>query len=149
MQQPTPTFTKLTKSAASNVARDHRLRTAARQVLFLGLAAFFFSLAAAGVVLPGLPATPFLLLTSYFLVRSSPRLNLYLLQSRVFGPILRDWQQHRGVRYAVKMKAIVAVSAAIGATTYLSPLPILVKGLVIGLALVGIGVIVRLRTVAQ
>ena len=63
-----------------------------RKAAYLGLAAFFFGLGATGAILPGLPTTPFLLLTSYFLLRASPKLNERLLNSRMFGSILTDWQ---------------------------------------------------------
>ena len=79
-------------------------------------AAAFFAVGVLGVFLPVLPATPFLLLTSYFLVRSSPRLNAALLRSRFFGPILKDWQVHGGVRRDVKIQAIVIVVIAVAAS---------------------------------
>jgi len=91
-----------------------------RRVIFLLLAGCFFVLGALGAVLPVLPTTPFLLLTSYCLVRSSPRLNAALLRSRFFGPILTDWQQHGGVRWDVKARAVSAVLIAVGVSIYLS-----------------------------
>ena len=63
-----------------------------RRIALLTLGGLFFCLGVLGAFLPGLPATPFLMLTSYFLIRSSPRWNDKLLQSRVFGSILSDWQ---------------------------------------------------------
>lgn len=97
-----------------------KIATGWRRGLFLGLAAFFFGLGVAGVVLPGLPATPFLLLTSYFLLRSSPSLNHKLLQSHLFGPILLDWQQHGGVRFHVKVKAIALVVIMVATSCWFS-----------------------------
>jgi len=118
-----------------------------RRVLFLSLAGLFFVLGVLGAVLPGLPATPFLLLTSYFLVRTSPALNERLLNSRLVGPILRDWQQKRGVRRDVKIQAVVCVMIAVGLSIYLAGN----RGwLTVGIALaasVGIAVILRLKTV--
>ena len=87
-----------------------------RKLVCLSLASVFFACGILGVLLPGLPATPFLLLTSYFLIRSSPRLNAALLRSRLFGPILVDWQIHGGVRRHVKVQAVVAVTIAVAVT---------------------------------
>ncbi len=115
-----------------------------RRGLFLGCAGFFFVLGALGAFLPGLPATPFLLLTSYFLVRTSPRLNQRLLRSRWFGPILVDWQVHGGVRAAVKVKAVGFVVAAVALTIWLAGRSWSVSLAVVALALVGIFVILRL-----
>jgi len=90
------------------------------RLFFLFLAAVCFLLACVGIVIPGLPTTPFLLLTSYFLVRSFPQLNSRLLKSRLFGPILIDWQVHGGIRNHVKVKAVSAVLLAVSLTMYFS-----------------------------
>jgi len=116
-----------------------------RLVCLLG-AGVFFVLGVLGALLPVLPATPFLLLTSYFLVRSSPRLNAALLRSRLFGPILSDWQIHGGVRRDVKAKAIVVVVIAVAATVLLSGRSLVPSVTVILLAAVGVTVIIRLPT---
>ncbi len=117
-----------------------------KRVVFLVCAGVFFVLGSLGALLPILPATPFLLLTSYFLLRSSPRLNTALLRSRLFGPILIDWQQHGGVRYDVKLKAICIVAIAVGVTIYLTNFaPIPTVAVLLGAA-IGIIVVLRLPT---
>lgn len=115
-----------------------------RKLLYLFLAALFFAVGIAGVLLPGLPATPFLLLTSYFLLRSSPRLNAMLLRSRLVGPILHDWQVNGGVRRDIKLKAIGCVVVAVAMTQWLAVESTMSRLIVGGLALVGIIVIALL-----
>ena len=110
----------------------------------LSFASVFFVLGLLGALLPGLPATPFLLLTSYFLVGSSPRLNAALLRSRLIGPILVDWQIHGGVRRHVRLKSIVAVIIAVAATIILSSYSFWPTLTLVLLASVGISVIVSL-----
>ena len=114
------------------------------KLIYLVLAAICFLLGIVGVILPGLPTTPFLLLTSYFLIRSSPRLNEKLLQSKWFGPILIDWQVHGGVRADVKVKAVSVVAIAVCATTFFVKARPLLTAVVVASALVGIFVIWRL-----
>lgn len=118
-----------------------------RRIVFGVLAAFFFVLGAIGLILPGLPTTPFLLLTSYFLVRSVPSLNDRLLRSRIFGAVLTDWQQHRGVRKNVKLKAVVVVVAAVAAALWFSGLPLWAKFSIASFAAIGIVVISRLPSI--
>lgn len=118
--------------------------TGVKKITFLILAAMFFVLGVLGVALPVLPTTPFLLLTSYFLIRTSPRLNAALLKSPVLGQVLKEWQQDGGVRLSVKIQAISIVILVVTATLLLSPLSILLKCLLVLLAGIGIVVVIRL-----
>jgi hypothetical protein len=69
-----------------------------------------------GVVLPGLPTTPFILLAAACYARASPRLHQRMLSSAWIGPMLRDWENNRSLTRRVKtialtmMLAMVAVS---------------------------------------
>lgn len=142
-------FPTVTTSSEPNPERPPDKVAVARgikKILFLILATGCLLLGAAGAVLPGLPTTPFLLLTSYFLVRSSPRLNAALLSSRFFGPILRDWQQKGTVRADVKIQAVTAVVLAVGVSIYLSGASFWPTVAVVFLASVGVIVILKLPT---
>ena len=86
--------------------------------VYLISGAAFFLLCVLGVILPDIPTTPFLLVCSYALARSFPALNQRLLKSRLFGEILRDWQESRGVRDDVKVGATVVVICCVLATSY-------------------------------
>lgn len=117
------------------------------RIVYVGLGLFFVALAGLGVVLPGLPATPFVLLASYFFVRSSPRLHAWLRRSRVFGALLRDWEHHRGVRRSVKVTAYVLIPAVVTASIALGGLPLWANVLIAFLAVVGLCVVASLRVV--
>jgi len=84
-----------------------------RRGLFVALGGICVALGFVGVALPGIPTTPFLLLASYFFVRSSPELHQRLLRSKLFGPTLRDWQRHRGVKRRTKWISISCCSLMI------------------------------------
>ena len=118
--------------------------TGVKKIIYLIMAAVFFVLGVLGVALPVLPTTPFLLLTSYFLIRTSPRLNAALLRSPVLGQVLKEWQQDGGVRLSVKIQAVSIVVLVITATLIFSPLSILLKSLLVILAWIGIVVVIRL-----
>lgn len=120
-----------------------------RRLLYIALGTFFVVLAGIGVVTPVLPTTPFLLLASYFYVRSSPTLHARLLRSRLFGGLLRDWQRHRGVRPRVKATATLVIILAIALSIWLAGLtfPLLLAPL--GLAGIGLVVVLRLPVIRE
>ncbi len=60
-----------------------------------------------GIFLPLLPTTPFLLLAAACFARGSPRLHQALLQHRVFGRYLSDYEQGRGIPRRAKITALV------------------------------------------
>lgn len=67
-----------------------------------------------GIVVPGLPTVPFVLLSAYAAARGSARLHAWLLAHRRFGPMIHDWQAHgavsrRAKRLATGMMALAAV----------------------------------------
>lgn len=117
------------------------------RTLYLTLAALFFGMAVLGAVLPVLPTTPFLLLTSWCLVRSSPALHARLRRSPLFGPLISDWELHRGVRLHVKLSALGMLVIAVGASLWFGHLAPWLEVVLIALALIGAFVILRLRTI--
>ena len=95
-----------------------------------------------GAVLPGLPTTPWVLLAGYCFSRSSPRLERWLKRSPFFGRLLRDWDEHRGIRLPVKVVAVCLVVTVVTLSIVFGELPEWVKWVIGGLALVGVCVIV-------
>lgn len=125
------------------------LESGPRQWLCVGLGLFFVGLAAAGAVLPLLPTTPFLLLASYFFVRSSRRLTRWLYNSRLWGPMLHTWRTRRAVSLRVKITAIFVLLISVGLSLYLTrpSWPVLLVFLV--LVAIGLTVVVRLPTLPR
>ena len=125
----------------------HNPQESLMRALYLTLAAVFMVLATAGVFLPVLPTTPFLLLASWCLVRSSPRLHARLLASPLFGPLLLDWERHRGVRLHVKVSALAVLALVVGLGLASQGLSLPLKLVLATLATIGATVILRLRTI--
>lgn len=59
-----------------------------------------------GILLPGLPTTPFLLVAAGCYARSSDRLYNRLLNSRRFGPFIRRFQEEHAIPRRSKVRAI-------------------------------------------
>lgn len=68
----------------------------------------------AGIVLPLLPTTPFVLLAAFCFGRSSPRFHAWLSGHPVFGPIIDNWRERRAIDRRSKLIALCMMAAAIG-----------------------------------
>ena len=77
-------------------------------------------LGAIGIVLPVLPTTPFVILAAFCFANSSPALAERLHRSRVFGPIIADWQATGAIALRYKAMAVVMMAAAFGLSLYLA-----------------------------
>ena len=67
------------------------------------------ALAVAGVILPGLPTTPFLLVALWAFARSSQRLSRWLERIPLLQAALREaqrFEQRRAIRPGVKLAAV-------------------------------------------
>lgn len=67
-----------------------------------------------GIVVPGLPTVPFVLLAAFAAARGSQRLHARLLAHRSFGPMIRDWETQRAVGRRAKWLATVTMAACAG-----------------------------------
>tara|TARA_R110002072_G_scaffold284006_1_gene447822 strand:- start:37986 stop:38423 length:438 start_codon:yes stop_codon:yes gene_type:complete len=115
-----------------------------KRILYWCGAVFFFMLAMIGVVLPGIPTTPFLLLMCYFLIRVSPSLHAKAMAWPIVGGPLRDWRDQGGVRPGVKRLAYTMVILLVGSTLVFSSLSLPLKAMILAAAVYGISVVVRL-----
>jgi uncharacterized membrane protein YbaN (DUF454 family) len=68
-------------------------------------------LGTAGVFLPLLPTTPFLLLAAACFIRSSDRLYQWLIHNRWFGSYIRNYQEHRALPLRAKVTALILLWA--------------------------------------
>lgn len=76
-------------------------------------------LAFAGIVLPLVPTVPFLLLAAFCFARSSDRFHDWLLNHRLFGPMIADWRRSGAIRRRAKWAATVSVACAFGVSVAL------------------------------
>lgn len=78
--------------------------------LVFGLGWLCVGLGALGVVLPVLPTTPFMLLAAFCFARTSPRFHRWLLSSKLFGPLIDNWQRERYIEKRSKRVALIVVA---------------------------------------
>ena len=89
--------------------------------IYLGLGLLCVGLGYVGVIVPGMPSTVFFICAIWAFKRSSPRFENWLLNHRVFGPTLRDWEESRSITKRTKIIAITMIWLCIGLSIALIP----------------------------
>ncbi len=103
-----------------NPRRPHRSDPvglpALTRIILISVGFLCVALGALGLLLPVMPTTPFLLLAAACFARSSPRFYDWLLNLRLFGTLIRNWQQTRSIPIRAKLLAIAAILVLGGAS---------------------------------
>ncbi|CAG0124908.1 Inner membrane protein YbaN [Rhodocyclaceae bacterium] len=72
-----------------------------------------------GIVLPGLPTTPFVIAAAACYARASPRFYHWLLANKTFGPLIIEWRRHHSIPYKIKIVAIITMTLTISASIWM------------------------------
>ena len=99
-----------------------------------------------GVVLPGLPTTPFVLLAAACYAKASPRLHAWLLNHRLTGPLLRDWEKHRSLTRRTKTIAVVSMLVMVSFSIWSFRHRWIAQAVLVVLGLIGAWVVLRIPT---
>jgi uncharacterized membrane protein YbaN (DUF454 family) len=101
---------------------------------FIVIGVASLALGGAGVVLPLLPTTPFILVAAFAFANSSETLHRWLVDHRIFGPLISDWRRHGAISRRAKklgilsMAAILVLSLLLAVPTHV----IIIQALVLG-----------------
>lgn len=99
-----------------------------QRLLWNSLGWICVAVGAIGIVLPGLPTTPFLLLAAWAFGKGDARLAKWLEAHPKFGPLLRDWRDHRVIPRHAKAAAVVFMSLSFVYLAVWSTAPMLAVG---------------------
>ena len=90
--------------------RKPRPLPAVVRYLLLVLAVVSLVIGVVALFVPGIPTTVFILIAGWAAARSSPRFHDWLINHRIFGPMLRDWRAHGAVSRGAKISATVMMT---------------------------------------
>ena len=108
------------ETAAAAGSGQHPGRRA-KQIMLTACGLLAVGLGTAGIFLPLLPTTPFLLLAAACFFRSSPRLYSWLIAHKRFGRIIRQYREH----HAISRRARLATLSLLWGTLAFSGLVVL------------------------
>jgi uncharacterized membrane protein YbaN (DUF454 family) len=112
-----------------------------RRWIYFGIATICLALAYIGTVLPGVPGTPFILLTAYFYLRSSERMYRWLLRQKLFAQLINKFRENKKMPLKLKVFALIPfwISVIVAEFIFVSKLWI---GLAIALAGIFLSILV-------
>ena len=91
-----------------------------------------------GIFLPLLPTTPFALLAAFCFSKGSDDLHDWLLETKMFGPLIKDWEKYGVIRLRVKKMSTGMIGLLFGYTLIFVHVDIWIKIVVM---LSGVGVL--------
>ena len=97
-----------------------------------------------GLAVPGLPATVFFIAAAAAFSLSSPRLERWLLDLRLVGPLVRDYRAGRGMPRRAKVVAVAMIVVSVGLSTLAFEGPLARIALVL-LGAAGVVAVLRVR----
>lgn len=121
-------------------------RSAAQRLLFGTIGMLSLGLGIIGIVVPGLPTTPFVLLAAACFAKASPKLHGWLLQHRLLGPFIRNWEEHRSLTKRTKFVAITTMLVTIGFSAWSFSGRPLAQVCLLGLGAIGAVCVLRIPT---
>ncbi len=107
------------------------------KIILIFLGTISLGIGVVGIVVPGLPTTPFLLLTAGLYMRSSDRLYNWLLSTSICGKRIKRWQEKRGMTIREKVFTFILMWSMISVSVIFLLESTVVRSLVISLGVVG------------
>ncbi|AWT61006.1 MAG: Inner membrane protein YbaN [Candidatus Moanabacter tarae] len=117
--------------------------------MYKAIGFLFVGLATLGLFLPVLPTTPFLLLAAGCFAKSSAKWHKWLLGNPTYGPLLRNWQEHRCISYKTKIIAIASIIVCGGTTVSLILESLFLRALTAALLLYGLYFVTSIKVCRQ
>lgn len=109
--------------------------------LFAVLGTVALGLAVLGVFVPGLPCTPFALLAAALFAKSSDRLYQWLLNSKVLGGRIKNYQKRKGLTKGEKIKIILLMWTMVLISSFLIVKVLTVKIIILVAGFIGMLVV--------
>ncbi len=100
-----------------------------KQAIYTALGAISVALGTAGIILPLLPTTPFLLLATVLFSRGNDRLNDWLLNHKYLSPYIHAFRNRSGLTRAQKIRVATSFTVMFGVSAWLVPLLVIKVGL--------------------
>ena len=129
--------TAVTKEIVTNASQAEDVKSKTKKILFAvaGFAALI--LAILGIVVPGLPCTPFALLSAAMFAKSSEKLYNKLLRNRILGSRIRNYKRRKGVTKKGKIQVIILMWTMVLISSFLIIKITLIRTIILSAGVIG------------
>jgi uncharacterized membrane protein YbaN (DUF454 family) len=117
-----------------------------KKILFISLGSLSLAIGVIGIVVPGLPTTTFLLIAAALYFKSSEKLYNWLLNHKILGKFIKDYQTHRAMPLKSKIIALLSMWTAVLTSIFFFIHIQPVKLVMLLCALIGTIIILRVKT---
>ena len=104
------------KIMKSDIEFETMMKTKCYRIILISTGILAVILGAAGIFLPLLPTTPFLLLAAACFMRSSEKLYLRLINHRWLGSFIRNYREHKAITLRAKVYTLLLLWLSLGYT---------------------------------
>ena len=118
------------------------------RLLWVLLGSLSVGMGVIGIFVPGWPTTIFLIIASYFYIRSSEKLYMWLINNRLLGIYIKNYLSGKGMPLKAKLISIFImwVFGLLSITIWIPATLLLVKIVVLLLLIIGTLFILRVKT---
>ena len=88
--------------------------------VFFTIGILSLSLGYVGIVVPGLPTTVFILIATWAFSKCSTKFTYWIENHRLFGPMVLNWKQYRGLSRRAKKVAILTIIPTFAFTIFIA-----------------------------
>lgn len=118
------------------------------KIFYLALGLVSFLLGLIGIILPILPTTPFMLLTSFCLLKGSDRLNEKFIKTKFYKEHVKTFKETKGMTLKTKLIIIIPVAIMLGIIFCIIDSKIM-KGVIIVLLSIKILFFLKIKTLKE
>jgi len=112
-----------------------------KKYFFILLGTICLILAYIGIIMPGIPGSPFILLTGYFYFRSSDRMYNWILKQKVFARLIGEYDKNPKIPVKLKIFILLPFWSSIVVAEFIF-VRTLIEGIVLGLIAVAVSAFV-------
>lgn len=116
------------------------------KALYVTLGSLSLGAGIAGIVLPGVPTTPFLLLSAALYFKSSERLYKWLINHKIFGKFIKNYRENKSLSRYTKIISIITMWIMITLSVTLFIDNDIIRVIVVALGITGTVFMLKIKT---